>query len=94
MYLLTKQEHSSLINLQIAKSSFDKLDISFNNFVQVVKKIKIINLNRDKWTESKCSCRWYLKNYFCFHVIKLAVDEKLTEIPMDYKNIPIQSKPK
>ena len=63
-------------------------------FEQVVKKIKIINLNRDKWTESKCSCRWYLKNYFCFHVIALAVNEKLTEIPMDYKNIPIQSKPK
>ncbi len=33
LYLLTKQEHSSLINLQIAKSNFDKLDISFNNFV-------------------------------------------------------------
>ena len=94
IYVLTKDEHKSLINPQIAKSNLDQLQISFDHFILTVKKIKIINLNRTNWTDSKCSCSWFLKNYFCFHLIALAVNEKLTDIPLDYKNVPIEAKPK
>ena len=35
-----------------------------------------------------------MKNYFCYHLIALAVNEKLLQIPLEYKNIAIGAKPK
>jgi hypothetical protein len=46
------------------------------------------------WSDSKCSCSYFLKNYFCYHLIALAVNEGLLEIPLAYKNIAIGAKPK
>ena len=34
------------------------------------------------------------KENFCHHIIALAENEKLTLIPIEYKNIPIETKPK
>ena len=41
-----------------------------------------------------CSCSYFMKNYFCYHLIALAVNEKMLEIPLEYKNIAIGAKPK
>ena len=36
----------------------------------------------------------YMKNYFCYYVIALAVNEKLLGIPNEYKNIDTVPQPK
>ena len=48
----------------------------------------------ERWTLSKCNCWWFLKNYFCYHIIAVAEYEKLVEIPTVSKNVPISQKPK
>ena len=35
-----------------------------------------------------------MKNYFCYHIIALLVNEKMVKIPTEYKNIIIGGKPK
>ena len=35
-----------------------------------------------------------MKNYFWYHLIALAVNEKLLQIPLEYKNIAIGAMPK
>ena len=57
-------------------------------------KVKLIKFNSAKWEDSKCSCSYYLKNYFCYHLIAIAVNEKVLNIPNEYKNVPIEAKPK
>ena len=34
----------------------------------------LINLNKDDWAKSKCSCGWFMKNYNCYHLIVVATN--------------------
>lgn len=49
-------------------------------------------LNRGKWTESKCTCNEFLKNYFCFHIMVVSANENILVIPNKYKKIQIAIK--
>ena len=42
---------------------------STDNGLEATNNVVIINLNRTNWTDSKCSCSWFLKNYFCLSII-------------------------
>ena len=46
----------------------------------------------DNWAASICGSSYFLKNYY--HIFALAVNKKLTEIPLEYKNVLIKAKPK
>ena len=73
---------------------FEKLvNIDFEELVSICK-VKKITLDRSNWTQSRCTCSFFLKNYFCYHVIVVAVNEKLTDIPLQFKKIPIAPKSK
>jgi hypothetical protein len=47
-----------------------------------------ILLNRIKWADIKCDCR-----YHCYHIFVGTVYEKLISIPMKFKNCKIGQKP-
>ena len=70
------------------------MKLNFDQFIESATKVKIIYLDRNNWAKSKCNRSWFLKNYFCYHIIALAVNEKLVEIPIEFKNIPIENKAK
>ena len=88
------------LHLQISETpahillTTSQTNLNFDSFVECIIKVKIIQLNNSKWSDSICSCSWYMKNYFCYHLIALAVNEGLVEIPNEYKNIAIGAKPK
>ena len=94
IHVLCKKINKSLININIVKSIFSKVKLGLDKFIECVKSVKMIKLDRDNWAKSKCSCSWFQKNYFCYHIIALAVNEKLVEIPLEYKLVVIESKPK
>ena len=37
---------------------------------------------------------WYLKHYSCYHLIAVATHEKLVQIPNEFKDLPLEAKPK
>ena len=57
-----------------------------------IKCVKKITLSRANWSNSKCICCYYLKNYYCYHVIVIAVNEHLVDIPTQYKTVEIERK--
>ena len=75
-------------------SKFAKLSVNFDQLVELHEKFARVDLNRDDWTASRCSCQYFLKNYFCFHIIAIASNEKLTTISDIHKNVPIGQKAK
>ena len=94
VFILAKDENKHLINLNLIKSQLSKVKLDFDCFMDSARAIKCISLDKAKWSDSKCSCSYFLKNYFCYHLIALAVNEGLLEIPLAYKNIAIGAKPK
>ena len=68
--------------------------VNFEEFIECCKNVHIVNFNRIKWADSKCTCSYYLKKYHCYHIFVVAVNEKLISIPMQFKNCKIGQKPK
>ena len=42
-----------------------------------------------QWLHSKCSCQHWMSNYFCYHVIYIAVNHKLAQFLDIHMTIPI-----
>jgi hypothetical protein len=83
-YVMTKHDHLALINLDFAKKKYSKLHDDFNAFIKRVQKINVVDLNTQKWEESKCTCSWHMKNYTCYQITALAVNKSLVCIPPQY----------
>jgi hypothetical protein len=94
LYILTKKEYKELINLNYVNAKYHLLKSSFDEFVNFFKKVRLIKLYKENWAKSTCNCSCYLKNYFCYHLIALAANLKLVEIPIQNKKIAIAPKPK
>jgi hypothetical protein len=94
LYVLTKKEYKGLINLNYVHAKYHLLKGSFDEFVNFFKKVRLITLDKENWAKSTCNCSWYLKNYYCYHLIALAANLKLVEIPIQNKNLGIPNKPK
>ena len=70
------------------------LPLSFDTYVKYFEKVRLIRLNRTDWMLSTCNCWYFLKNYYCYHIIAVAANEKLVEIPVQNKEVPIKQKTK
>ena len=70
------------------------MTIAFDDLIDYNRGVRLVKLNKESWTDSTCSCGWYLKNYNCYHLIVVAVNENLVQIPNHYKDVPIERKPK
>jgi hypothetical protein len=93
-FVITRHKYKDLIDTDFVKKRYDHLKDDFNQFIHRTRKINLVNLSLDNWKESKCSCVWFLKNYLCVHVVAIAVNKNLVQIPLAFKNLPSGGKPK
>ena len=94
-FLVVYTKHSELLKSKdFLINKFAKLKLNFDDLVGFMVRLNKVILNRSKWTESTCTCNEFLKNYFCFHIMVVAANEKLLVIPNKYKKIQIAMKKK
>lgn len=94
-FIITKKSDINYINLKLLLGKYKDLTFDFDTLILYLNKVRIVTLDRENWAASKCTCGYYYKHYFCYHIIAVAVNEKLTTIPIEYINDPIEraSKP-
>jgi hypothetical protein len=93
-FICTNKEFSKYINNDLIKNKFEKLNLNFDELNLSINNVKIIDLNRSSWSDSKCTCSYFQKNYFCLHIVAIASNEKIIEIPIQFKNLRISRKSK
>ncbi|CAF0833110.1 unnamed protein product [Brachionus calyciflorus] len=59
----------------------------FDQFILVNREIKRVYVNNSKWEFSTCTCKDYLKEYICKHIIAVTTKLKLNSIDYSYKDI-------
>ncbi len=57
-----------------------------------IRTVYYVEYNKKEWILSKCSCIFWAKNYFCHHVVGLAVENKKVQYLDVHKQIEIQNK--
>ena len=69
---------------------------TFDEFVTNESEMWCIKLNRENWSQSKCSCHYFSKNIKCKHIIGIAARERIENciIPLAAKSIPLGQKRK
>ena len=92
-FILTKTENKSFINLNYVHGRYHLLKGSFDDFVKYFSIVRLIKLNKENWLLSTCNCSWFLKNYYCYHLIAIASNSGLIVIPIEYKDLAIGHKP-
>lgn len=94
-FVVAYSKHSELLKSKdYLKKNFNKLNLNFDSLVSLMVRLNLVILDRSKWNESKCTCSTFLKNYFCFHIIVVAVNENLLLIADKYKKVQIGIKKK
>ena len=88
VYICSKKEHKRLIIAKYILGKYHLMKCNFDDFVMHFK-VHLIKLNTEN-----CNCSWFLKNYYCYHLVAIAANEKLVEIPLGYKNVSIAPKNK
>jgi hypothetical protein len=83
----------TVINKDYVSKFYDNID-SFDIMISCMKTLNVVSLNRERWTESCCTCSFNQKYYFCYHVIALTVNKNLTEIDNIHKKRAIGQKQK
>ena len=94
VYVTALKEYQHLIIPIYVNGKYDLMKCDFDSYIEYFRKVRIIKLDKENWAKSICSCSWYLKKYSCYHLIAVAAHEKLVEIPIEYKNVPLGAKPK
>jgi hypothetical protein len=95
IFVMTKKENQGLINSDYILKNYGKIkNLDFDKLFEFSEKIKIIDFNPQEWASSKCSCWFYLKNYHCYHIIALAVNQNCLTIPNRYIMVAIEPKKK
>ena len=89
-----EKENKDLIIPIFVKGKYDQMKVDFDSFINYFTKVRIIKLNNETWAKSKCSCGFFMKNYNCYHLISVAANLKLAEIPNTYKHVNIEKKSK
>ncbi|CAF1058690.1 unnamed protein product, partial [Brachionus calyciflorus] len=93
--ILTRKEFSNMINLDFINKKYSLIkDLNFDGMVDYMKKIKIIKFKDNEWSKSIWSCSFFMKHYFCYHAIALAVNLKAVTIQTRYIRINIEPKAK
>ena len=92
-YITALKENNQYIIKDFYMGNYKKMKLAFNDFMEYFKAVRLIKLNKENWVRSKCSCGWFLKNYYCYHLIAVAKNEGLVEIPLECKDVNIEAKP-
>jgi hypothetical protein len=92
--MLPKKENTQYIKKNYISGNYDLMTVAFDDFIDYNRGVRLIELDRKNWINSTCTCGLNLKNYNSLHFIVVAVNEGLTTIVNDYKDVPIERKPK
>ena len=93
VFVMALKEYQDKIITIYINGRYDQIKSDFDTFIEYFRRVRIIKLDRENWAKSSCSCSWYLKNYSCYHLIAVATQEKLVEIPMEFKDVDLAAKP-
>ena len=93
-FIVCKKEFDSKSNELLFKYKYEKCSLSFDELYSKYDNIRKVTLNRQSWTNSKCTCNYFLKNYFCYHIVAVAVEENLADIPTRCQTAEIAKKKK
>ena len=88
---MCKDKYRTLINADILHGRYMKVDFDFDEFNKRLKCVKKVSLNREDWMKSDCTCSYFHKHYYCYHIMAVAVKNKLFEIPIKYINTQIEA---
>ena len=94
VHICAKQENKALVINNYIHGKYKNMKCSFDEFVSYFEKVHLVKLNKENWAKSTCNCTWFLKNYNCYHLIAVAVNENLVEVPLECKNVSIGQKNK
>jgi hypothetical protein len=90
-YITALKENNQYIIKDFYMGNYKKMKLAFNDFMEYFKAVRLIKLNKENWVRSKCSCGWLA--YYCYHLIAVAKNEGLVEIPLECKDVNIEAKP-
>ncbi|RNA23759.1 hypothetical protein BpHYR1_011860 [Brachionus plicatilis] len=75
-----------MINFLLQQKEWQSFDI----MISFLDSIHIVNLNKENWKFSMCSCSYWLKYLHCSHVISCAYRSKLCSFDSIGMNLPIE----
>jgi hypothetical protein len=94
-FIVTKQKYQHLITNFMNFLSAENLNFDFDSLNNIVSHVFVVTMDEKVWMNSKCTCYYYQKKYFCIHIICVAVNLNLVKIPPHCKNmVQIGEKPK
>ncbi|CAF0968322.1 unnamed protein product [Brachionus calyciflorus] len=97
-FILLDKSDSILLNVDYVNSRYKKLEndkkINFDKLISFQSASKRVNLNTEDWSSSRFTCNFFFKNYYCSHIISLAVNQKLVVMPLKYNQKAIAPKAK
>jgi hypothetical protein len=83
-YVLARKEDKAKYFKGYVQGRYTISKMTFDILMDTMKSVHIIKLLRDKWEKSSCTCCYFLKNYFCYHLVAVAVQQNLHTIPFEY----------
>ena len=86
---LTRDECKEYMN-KIESIEWLNLDVMLKD----LNEIRIVKINNENWKLSQCNCCFWLKNYFCNHVIGCAYRLRLMNFDKIGMDVPISNKRK
>ena len=97
-FVLLEKTNSNLMNLDYINSRYNKLEldkkVNFDKLISFQSALKKIELNSTDWSSSRCTCSYFFKNYYCSHIISLAVNQKLLAMPLKFIQTAVAPKAK
>ena len=62
------------------------LNLNFNSATSLMKECNLVYLNESSWANSTYSWYYYFKKYICCHIVVLAVNVNLVNIPAELRD--------
>ncbi|RNA00865.1 hypothetical protein BpHYR1_033902 [Brachionus plicatilis] len=102
IYLLTLDKmvdlEQYLDNLECDGDCIDECEfvsnLDLNTFFRYNDSVRLVKLDEQNWKFSSCSCRDYLKDYMCQHIIVVLLSKKSIQVPEKYLDSVIGCKPR
>ncbi len=93
-FVMFKCQDAGICSVDFLKGKLNKVTVDFDRFIELHKKFPRIVLDRSDWAKSSCSCSWFMKHYFCCHIVAVASNQQVATIPDKHKHVEIGQKKK
>ena len=93
-HVVFRKKNKVFCQINFILGKYRLVEANFDEFVTFFSKVRLVKMNKEKWDESICNCRFCFKNYFCCDVIAVAAIENMVEFSILNINVPITHKTK